>query len=881
MKKPLVTKHINPSSSTEALISAFDTLPVGIVIFNENHVLFINQCAKTIFKLSPTQSKQITSKSIYDFILPEYYKRIKGNNKKILKGERFPPLHIRALNGKKEVIDLEVTSNVIMFNGKKVIQTVFTDISDRVRYQQKLNESEEKFKLIAENANDIIYFFTYHPNAEYLYISPSAEKILGYPLRKFYTDPYFISKHVTDPKAFNALERKLKNEQKKNVLQSTSCVFEYITKSGKHIWLEDNYAPIYDSEGKIKFILGISRDITSEKIHNQEIEQKWMNYQNLVEGLPVGIFIHENGKIIFGNKIAYEIAGLSPEDDNSTISLVNLIAPHQRDAARKRLAQSMRGIKVEQRYYDLINHKKQHLHIVLNSTPILFNGKRAVQLTFQDITREKQLEQEQIRAELAEQTNKKLLDEIAQRSKIEAKLNSIFESTTHLIWTVNRNFELTTFNKNMGDVFEDKFKIAPLLGRRLDELLPEKLRQDYADYWYPFYAKVLLGNTLKFERKDWDSQGNEHFREIFINPIRNESGEIIEIACLAHDISDSKRFEQQIVDQTSKLKAIFESGNQLMWTINNKNQITSFNKNYASAVFNLYGFYPQINKSIRDLSDGSTNPYHAFWDEKYEKAFNGHAVEFTTDRINRDGSKVYRQYVLYPIKNEKGEVLEVSGLGFDITENKLNEEKIKQSLQEKEVLLKEVHHRVKNNMQVISSILNLQSSYVKDTYALNLLKECQNRIKSMAFIHEALYQNKNFESVNFTEYISTISKNLLHSYSVNSEKIKLILSLDNLLLNLDTSIPCGLIINEILSNSLKYAFPDNREGIIFVTLKRNNKKVYIEVGDNGIGIPENVDIKNTQSLGLQLVDTLIEQINGTLTLQRNKGTKFIIEFNAN
>jgi two-component sensor histidine kinase len=221
-------------------------------------------------------------------------------------------------------------------------------------------------------------------------------------------------------------------------------------------------------------------------------------------------------------------------------------------------------------------------------------------------------------------------------------------------------------------------------------------------------------------------------------------------------------------------------------------------------------------------------------------------------------------------------MLSVFHFGFS---QKINEEKITQSLREKNVLLKEVHHRVKNNMQVISSILNLQSSYVRDTYALNLLKECQNRIKSMAFIHESLYQTKNFESVNFSEYVTTLSKNLVHTYSINTKKIKLILTLDELMLNLDASIPCGLIINEIISNSLKYAFPDNRDGIIFVTLRVDKNKVKIEVGDNGIGIPENVDIKNTQTLGLQLVDTLVEQLSGTLKLNRSKGTIFSIEFN--
>ena len=148
----------------------------------------------------------------------------------------------------------------------------------------------------------------------------------------------------------------------------------------------------------------------------------------------------------------------------------------------------------------------------------------------------------------------------------------------------------------------------------------------------------------------------------------------------------------------------------------------------------------------------------------------------------------------------------------------------------------------------------------------------------MAFIHESLYQTKNFESVNFSEYVTTLSKNLVHTYSINTKKIRLILTLDNLFLSLDVSIPCGLIINEIISNSLKYAFPDNRDGIIFVTLRVVKSVVNIQVGDNGVGIPESVDIKNTQTLGLQLVDTLVEQINGTLDLKIKNGTTFSIEF---
>lgn len=213
------------------------------------------------------------------------------------------------------------------------------------------------------------------------------------------------------------------------------------------------------------------------------------------------------------------------------------------------------------------------------------------------------------------------------------------------------------------------------------------------------------------------------------------------------------------------------------------------------------------------------------------------------------------------------------------TEQKLKNKLLTQALKEKEILLKEVHHRVKNNMQVISSILNLQSSYVKDSYALSLLKDCQNRIKSMAFIHESLYQNKNLTEVNFAEYISSLTKNLVHSYSTEIKNIKLLLNLKNVYLNLDASISCGLILNELISNSLKYAFPNNKAGIIFVNLSVKDKLVNIEIGDNGIGINENLDIKKTPTLGLQLVNTLVEQINGKIKVERKNGTKFNIEFN--
>lgn len=219
------------------------------------------------------------------------------------------------------------------------------------------------------------------------------------------------------------------------------------------------------------------------------------------------------------------------------------------------------------------------------------------------------------------------------------------------------------------------------------------------------------------------------------------------------------------------------------------------------------------------------------------------------------------------------------GYYHDVTERKIILEQINQSLQEKEVLLKEVHHRVKNNLQVISSILNLQSSYVKDEATLNVLRESQNRIKSMAFIHESLYQADNFSSINFSDYVINLLQNLMQSYSKLNQTVKLNVDLQTVFLNLDLAIPCGLIINEIISNALKYAFPENKAGDeIIIMIKMEGDNIRLVLGDNGIGLAKHIDYKNTESLGLQLVVTLVGQLNGSMELDNTNGTKYTILF---
>jgi PAS domain S-box-containing protein len=213
----------------------------------------------------------------------------------------------------------------------------------------------------------------------------------------------------------------------------------------------------------------------------------------------------------------------------------------------------------------------------------------------------------------------------------------------------------------------------------------------------------------------------------------------------------------------------------------------------------------------------------------------------------------------------------------DITEIKTGQDMLRRSLQEKEVLIREIHHRVKNNMQIISSLLNLQGGYNRNPELKGIIISMQNRIKSMAIIHEELYRSDDFSDINFGACVRNLANELLFSFVEDPSRITIRLNVADIRLSIDASLPCSLIVNELISNALKYAFPGGRRGEIFVSMrKEENGACTLVIEDDGVGIPEGIDIEKTGTMGLFLVRLLVKQMGGAITLYREKGTKFVL-----
>lgn len=354
------------------------------------------------------------------------------------------------------------------------------------------------------------------------------------------------------------------------------------------------------------------------------------------------------------------------------------------------------------------------------------------------------------------------------------------------------------------------------------------------------------------------------------------------------DVTEVRMAQQKAMVQSAKLDAIFNSDNYLMmFTINKSLKMTSLNTNLSREIDRSFGVTTKVGDEIITILKNHAAPgLYKGQLRLFQRAIKGDQQQFELPLINTQKEVVWYQVFVIPILYS-GEAEELSCIAYDITDRKHMDQQILDALKEKEVLLQEVHHRVKNNLQVISSMLNLQRRFVSDPMMLDILDESQNRITTMSFIHESLYQNSDFSAISFAEYLERLSINLIHSYEQASRSVELETKLDMVHLNLKQAIPCGLIVNELVSNSLKYAFVDRAHGILTLRVEKKGADLEIEVSDNGVGLPPDFNFESNESLGVYLVQALVDQLDGELVVDNNistnntekpTGSSFLVRF---
>jgi PAS domain S-box-containing protein len=595
-------------------------------------------------------------------------------------------------------------------------------------------------------------------------------------------------------------------------------------------------------------------------------------YQNLVEKLPVGVLIVKNELLDYANPHAIKMLGLENRELSSVkpSSFLHPSYNNEFDLLVKHIKKGSNPAFIELKIQQI---SSKTVLDVEASGGLLDDG--SVQLLIHDVSTRKELAREQLRAQIAEETNLQLQREFIERTKAEKELRhskqyarSIIDSSLDMIVATDINFNINEFNAAAETTFG--YKQEEVLGKHIAILFSDEL--EMGKVLDRINSGVSLANEIINRKKD----GTFFISFLSASLLINEQGETVGAMGVSRDITAIKKAEEELRLSEERHRAIYDQAYIGIARIAKMGRFLMVNERLCSMLdytadelykktFYELGIQEEVEESLLD------------WD----RLLSGKTKNFSREQtcVRKDGNLLSANVTVSLVRDSNDNPNYFVAVFEDITERKEYESQLEQSIKEKEVLLKEVHHRVKNNMQVISSILNLQSSYIEDETALSILRESQDRIKSMSFVHESLYQSNTLSEVNFSEYIENISRNLFHSYGRPEGGISLDFELEEIYLNLDTSIPCGLIINEVVSNSLKYAFEGREIGRILIEFGRlPDGRLKLIVGDNGIGLPDNFDVENAESLGLQLVTTLITQIGGELDIQVKDGTKFNIAF---
>jgi PAS domain S-box-containing protein len=399
-----------------------------------------------------------------------------------------------------------------------------------------------------------------------------------------------------------------------------------------------------------------------------------------------------------------------------------------------------------------------------------------------------------------------------------------------------------------------------LVGKKWHELYyPEEIERIERE----IFPRLLQNGHWRGEATAKRCDGSTFAEELSLTLI---SG--VGLVCVCRDITERKLAEAQLKAAKEQLEAVLDAvpgfvswvSSDLRYLGVNRHLAATFNfapEDFAGQQLGVLENSPDLADSMRQFFAGDSSATSQVVDVQIQSAT--------------------RNYLIVAQKYQQGAA--AVSVGIDITERQQASEQLKASLHEKELLLKEVHHRVKNNLQVICSIFSLQSQYIEDSRILSILEDSQNRIRSMALIHEKLYQSDTLAKIDFADYIKNLAYSLFSSYNINSNRIRTKLRVEDVSLSLDTAIPCGLIINELVSNSLKHAFPENRAGEIGIDFSVcPEQQLLLIVRDNGVGFPEGFDSQKTNSLGLRLIRALTRQLRGKLEIESSNGAVFQICF---
>ncbi|PKL67448.1 MAG: hypothetical protein CVV28_06210 [Methanobacteriales archaeon HGW-Methanobacteriales-1] len=512
-------------------------------------------------------------------------------------------------------------------------------------------------------------------------------------------------------------------------------------------------------------------------------------------------------------------------------------------------------------------------------------------------------------------------------SKIEKK--KFTESYSYIIKPYDPNelkyaIELAIYkNQTEKELKQSEKRFRQILENSLDAAYRRNLDIDEYDYLSPVIEQVLGYSTEEFISLPSTKilelihpHDRENVDNIFVNALSgktktynieyrfkqkdgqykwvNDFGSIVQdedsmfLIGSVHDINERKKGEEarkkgeerrkkgekSLRESEEKYKTLFESDPDYTILVGLDGTILDFN----AAAEQITGKHKEelVGKNYMELEIFPKEDIDLL-EEKFSDLFkNEDVAHFECRILDRNGVIRWVETSLTIINKDNAPAY-ILVISSDITERKQAENKIIQSLQEKEVLIREIHHRVKNNMQIISSLLNLQMQHEDLDETVNVLKESQGRVKSMAMIHEKLYQSPNFTDINFKEYIDKLVFDIFYSYGIKIGTIKSVLDIEDINLNIETAIPLGLIVNEMVTNIVKYAFPKDK-GTITINLKSLPDRMQLTIRDDGIGLPEYLDIENTETLGFQLVNSLVSQIDGKIELYRVNGTEFKITF---